>query len=159
MTNKGSAEMQINEQIAAKVLETVRHGLVSGLGIQEPGKMCVEAAVCYALGMPHGDEPTCVSPSVRRFKIVMNDSLWSSPAARSKGLERLALAQLGSNKDFDNIEFARRVAAAAGRWSAAAAAAAVYDKVLSDCAEDVVQILIAMNAPGCKWLYLTEVKQ
>jgi hypothetical protein len=28
--------------------------------------------------------------------------------------------------------------------------------VLAELAEDVVQILIAMKAPGCQWLALTE---
>jgi hypothetical protein len=57
------------------------------------------------------------------------------------------------------------VAAAAAYAAAAAAAtytadAAVYvataDKLLKEYAEDVVQILIEMKAPGCQWLGLTE---
>jgi hypothetical protein len=32
------------------------------------------------------------------------------------------------------------------------------DKILSDFAEGVVQILIAMKAPGCQWLPLTEIQ-
>ena len=45
---------------ARKVLKTVDAGLCSGKGVPEPGKMCIEAAVCYAFGLPHGDEPPCV---------------------------------------------------------------------------------------------------
>jgi hypothetical protein len=52
--------MELSEAIAAKVLNAVDAGLVCGMGIQEPGKMCVEAAVCFALGLPHGDNPPCV---------------------------------------------------------------------------------------------------
>ena len=33
--------------------------------------------------------------------------------------------------------------------------AAAGDKVLSDFAEQVVQILVAMNVPGVQWLSLT----
>jgi len=100
---------EITLPIAAKVLETVDAGLVSGMGRPVPGQMCVEAAVCFALGLPHGDEPACVSPAIRALKIMLNDSEWSTNAARAKGLRRLALAQLGSKNNFDNYEFARRV--------------------------------------------------
>lgn len=61
--------MEITEAIASKVMEVVDHGLTSGVGEPTPGKMCVEAAVCYALGEPHGDEPSCVEvwlPEMRR---------------------------------------------------------------------------------------------
>ena len=54
--------------IAAKVLETVDAGLCSGVGKPVPGEMCVEAAVCYALGLPHSDNPDCVAPALSRFQ-------------------------------------------------------------------------------------------
>lgn len=59
---------------ARKVLSVVDAGLCHGKGSPIPGQMCVEAAVCYALGEPHGDEPTCVAESVRNFKIGINDA-------------------------------------------------------------------------------------
>ena len=258
----------ITEAVAKRCLEVVDQGLVSGMGVPEPGKLCVEAAICYALGLPHGDDPACVSRALRQLKIKLNDSAWSSNAARAKGLRRLAVAQLGSRENFDEKEFARRVAelairksvpsalraaasihkdpkhvqalrdaaakceaegteasareaktaayaanaAAAAAYAANAAAADAYaanayaanaadaayaahaaaadaadaayaayaanaaanaaaaaaadaadaadarDKSLSDFAEGVVQILIAMNAPGCQWLALTELE-
>ena len=95
---------------AEKVLGVVDAGLVSGLGVAEPGKMCVEAAICYALGLPHGDDPGCVEPAVRAFKIALNDKRWSSKTARAKGLRGLAVAQLGSKGVIDGREFARRLA-------------------------------------------------
>lgn len=213
--------MEINEQVARKVLDTVDAGLCGGVGDPSPGHMCVEAAVCYALGLPHGDDPQCVSRALRSFKIKLNDAKWSSNAARASGLRRLALAQLGSRNVLDDREFARRVAelairkavpialraaasihkdakhkallieaanrceregtydsalaghkiaraaadasAAATAASAADAAADAFrakkrDEVLSEFAEAVVQILIAMKAPGCQWLPLTESK-
>jgi hypothetical protein len=101
--------MEITEDIAKKVLAVVDAGLVSGLGIQEPGKMCVEAAVCYALGLPHGDNPPCVGSAVRAFKIRLNDSAWSSNKARTAGMRKLSIAQLGSNK-INQHEFSRLLA-------------------------------------------------
>jgi hypothetical protein len=101
---------EINESLARRVLEVVDAGLVHGMGAPEPGKMCVEAAVCFAMGLPHSDEPTCVAPALRRLKIRLNDSRWSSDQARSKGLRRLAIAQLGSAGALDEKEFAKRCA-------------------------------------------------
>lgn len=102
--------IEINRNLAEKVLKVVDQGLCCGLGIPEPGKLCVEAAVCYAMGLPHSDEPTCVSPALRRLKIALNDKSWSSNAARAKGLRRLAITQLGSAGALDEKEFLRRVA-------------------------------------------------
>ncbi len=98
----------INEALASKVLSVIDAGLVAGLGEPVPGKMCVEAAVCYAMGLPHSDEPTCVSPALRHLKINLNDAAWSSDTARTRGLRRLGLAQLGSAGVLDEQEFARR---------------------------------------------------
>jgi hypothetical protein len=244
------SSIEITEAIAIKILDVVDQGLSSGLGVQKPGQMCVEAAVCYALGLPHGDDPQCVSPSLRSLKIRLNDSEWSSKAARAKGLRRLAVAQLGSKGAFDEIDFAKQLADLACRisvpialraaasvhkdpkhrdamlkaadrceispsreaayaayaaadaasaataaadaaaysaayaaaytanaadaataaadaayaavnaaaYSAAAACPSTRDQILSDFADGVVQILIAMKAPGCQWLPLTELQ-
>lgn len=100
--------MQITREIAIKVRETVDAGLCSGVGQPIPGQMCVEAAVCFALGLPHSDDPPCVSRAVRSLKIALNDAAWSSHEARGRGLRRLALAQLGS-ESIDDSDFTRRV--------------------------------------------------
>ena len=113
--------MEITATIAAKVLETVDAGLCSGVGKPVPGEMCVEAAVCYALGLPHSDNPDCVAPALRAFKIKLNDKIWSSNEARAKGLRRLALVQLGSKGHLNNREFARRLAELAIRKAVPAA--------------------------------------
>lgn len=102
--------MIITREIAMKVRDVVAAGLTNGVGVQEPGKMCVEAAVCYALGLPHGDDPGCVSAPLRRLKIRLNDSRWSSNDARAAGLRRLAVAQLGSLGAINDAEFVKRVA-------------------------------------------------
>ena len=101
--------MQITQEIAAKVLAIVDKGLSSGLGIRKPGEFCVEAAVCYALDLPHGDNPGCVAHSLRLLKISLNDRVWSSNAARANGLRRLAVAQLGSLGHLDETEFRKRI--------------------------------------------------
>lgn len=82
---------------AARILGIVDKGLVSGLGQPIPGDMCIEAAVCFALGLPHGDNPPCVGEEVRKCKITLNDEPWTSNAARAKGMRAVAIAQLGSN--------------------------------------------------------------
>jgi hypothetical protein len=231
--------MEINEQVALKVLQTIDQGLVRGLGDPVPGQMCVEAAVCFALDLPHSDKPGCVSDTLRLLKIMLNDCEWSSSQSRAAGLRRLGIAQLGTKDQLDEIEFVKRVivmvvnttlaealdraglsnhaktcrnvtdiesardaatdAFGFGAWSTSLASwsAAVgdvvfaanciassdplliytyaveyitrvvawissdlddanCDKVLSDFAERVVQILIDMKAAGTQWLYLTE---
>ena len=86
----------LDEALAKRVIAVVSKGLSCGLGTPVPGSMCVEAAVCYAMNLPHGDEPTCVHADVRKFKIHLNDSSWSSNKARAEGMLRIAIAQLGS---------------------------------------------------------------
>lgn len=249
----------INEDVVTKLLSVVDAGLSSGMGNPVPGQMCVEAAVCYALGLPHGDDPKCVDPVLRLLKIRLNDSDWSSKAARAKGLRRLAVIQLGSNDNLDQREFVMKLAdlacltsvpialraaasvhkdqkhvqalrdaanrcetspnreaaeyakkvansayaaasasaayaasasaadasyaaayaasasaasaayasyayaasaadASASAYAAASASAsAVRDKILSDFAEGVVQILVEMKVPGAQWLEFTEI--
>lgn len=81
-------------------------GLSAGLGDRD-GQMCIEAAVCAALDLPHGDNPPCVSPAVRAFKIILNDANWSTPAARANGLRALGIAQVGSVGVISDSEFSR----------------------------------------------------
>lgn len=193
-------------ETAEKVIELLGHGLTSGKGKPIPGQMCVEAAVCYAMGLPHGDEPVCVSPAIRAFKIRLNDSNWSSNTARAEGMKRLAIAQLNSAGAVDDKEFAKRCvdlairkivpfalreaarvhpkqehkdaletaakrcetegtreAALEAKTAAYAAAnaaanAAARDKFLAFVAEEVVQILIDMKAPGTEWLDLAPIQ-
>jgi hypothetical protein len=102
--------LEITETLVRTLLDTVDAGLCCGKGEPIPGQMCVEAAVCYAMGLPHGDEPTCVSSAVRAFKISLNDSAWSSNDVRAKGMRKLAVAQLGSRGVVDDVEFSKRVA-------------------------------------------------
>ena len=115
--SKSDRDPVIDIEIARKVLAVVDAGLVHGVGKPILGQMCVEAAVCYALGLPHGDDPACVSRALRSLKIRLNDSKWSSNEVRAKGLRRLALAQLGSRDHLDDKEFVKRVAALAIRVS------------------------------------------
>jgi hypothetical protein len=104
-----SAIIHLDEATARRILATVDAGLSHGLGAPHPGHMCVEAAVCFALDLPHSDDPKCVAQSLRKLKIALNDLAWPSPAERAKALRRLAIAQLGTNKDLDELEFTKRV--------------------------------------------------
>lgn len=89
---------KITKTHARKFLSVIKHGLSHGLGQPEPGRMCIEAAWCYALGLPHSDTPPCVGSAVRSFKIALNDSSWSSNEARAKGMAKLGVAQAGSDQ-------------------------------------------------------------
>lgn len=99
----------INKELAEKVLQTVDCGLSQGMGVSELGKMCIEAAVNFAMDLPHGDTPICVGSAVRQFEIELNDANWSSEKTRANGLRKNAIAQLGSDQ-LNQIEFAERMA-------------------------------------------------
>lgn len=94
-----------------KIDKILKRGLCPGVGTRG-GLMCIEAALCYALDLPHGDDPGCVPASVRYFKLALNDSQWSSPIARAKGLRDLGIAQLGSKEVVDSYEFSKRISEA-----------------------------------------------
>lgn len=108
--NESSSDIfnSITEDTIKTLLTAIDSGLSHGLGISAPGKMCVEAAVCFALGLPHNDNPICVGEAVRSFKIRLNDSNWSSTKDRAQGMKKLAVAQLGSDI-LDQKEFAKKV--------------------------------------------------
>jgi hypothetical protein len=82
--------------IEERLREAIEPGLVKGLGEPIPGQMCIEAAICWALGEPHGENPSCVALPDRKFSIQLNDAPWSSNAVRAKHLLPLALAQLNT---------------------------------------------------------------
>ena len=89
--------LPVDETSVRKVLDLVDAGLVRGLGLPNPGEMCLEAVVSIVFDQKHGDRPTCVEPSICQFGINMNDNpYWTSHEARAKGMRRFAIAQLGS---------------------------------------------------------------
>lgn len=98
------AVKEVGQALAERVLYMVDGGLVCGIGTPVRGQMCVEAAICYAMGEEHNDSPSCVHHIVRNTKIDLNDLSWSSDKARAKGMRRIAVAQLGS-KDIDGKLF------------------------------------------------------
>jgi hypothetical protein len=98
--------MKITKAQAQKVLSVVDKGLVGGMGKPIPGMMCVEAAVSYAFGEDHSDEPTCVHNDLRNIKIELNDVWgWKNKKDRARGMRRLAIAQLGSVSNFNWTRF------------------------------------------------------
>jgi hypothetical protein len=107
---KTKPPMKLTRRHARKVLEVVDQGLCYGIGEHKPGAMCVEAAVCYALGLPHGDNPPCVHPTLRDLKIRLNDlEGWDTSKLRARGLRRLAILQLGTHDGFDPWAFRRNL--------------------------------------------------
>jgi hypothetical protein len=97
------------EVLVPKIDAILARGLSHGLGTQG-AQVCVEAAICEAMGLPHGDDPGCVAADVREFKIRLNDSPWSSPIARAVGMRDLAIAQLGTGNSLSVGQFAGLVA-------------------------------------------------
>ena len=146
--------MEITHTQIAKIHALLDKGLVKGLGSPEPGKMCVEAAINYALGRPHGDDPGCVIEPLRRLKIRLNDSrYWTSNKARAEGLRRLAIVQLGSKDTVDPIDFAKRVSTMTIQTivpfalrNAAKKARGKHKTTLSDIANDCEQSPTIDNA-------------
>lgn len=172
--------MIITESLIRTLLNTVDAGLTAGLGTPEPGKMCVEAAISYALGEPHSDGPSCVDSAVRAGKIGLNDCAWSSDAARAAGMRRVAIAQLGSKGVVDPVKYVTLLAqyttdeivplAAEAARSAAyyaqsaqsaqsAAQSAENDVLLRLSADLMVRALQACGSPGCEWLWLCDEKE
>ena len=91
---------KITTKTAKEILRLLSFGLPKGKGKPIPGEMCIEAVITVALGEPFSDKPSCVEQgigSVNEAKIALNDCAWSSPQARAKGMQKIALAQLGSN--------------------------------------------------------------
>jgi hypothetical protein len=97
------------EVLVPRIDAILARGLSRGLGTKG-AQVCIEAAICEALNLPHGDDPQCVAIAVRAFKIRLNDSNWSSPEARAAGLRDLGIAQLGSLGVVNDVEFAMRMA-------------------------------------------------
>jgi len=90
---------KLTEEKVNKLIETIECGLVEGIGIPKPGKMCVMHAISLIIeGVPDQDNPKCVAPLIISFDIGLNDSNWSSNKARGKGMLREAIAKLGSTE-------------------------------------------------------------
>lgn len=170
----------ITRALAQRVLAVVDKGLIYGQDNGDPnprtweqintsnmrpkpGYMCVEAAVCYAMGEPHSDEPSCVSTEVRVWKIAVNDECeWTTKSERARGMRRLAIAQLGSRGVVrkQSFEAALRAVAREGNypsnWSGGTplALGALNRKQRFALCEEIVQVLKRLKSPGAKFLSL-----
>lgn len=100
--------MTITKELIESIDQALDKGLTKGLGNPIEGEMCVEALICFKLGLPHSDTPSCVGKAVRIAKISLNDCSWSSNQARANGIRKLAIAQLGSDK-LDQQEFIEKL--------------------------------------------------
>lgn len=101
--------MQLDFPVLVPKIDAIfSRGLCQGIGHQGE-QVCVEAAICEAMGLPHNDDPPCVAKEVRAYKIGLNDCSWSSPAARAAGLRDLAIAQLGTESSLNYGDFTWRM--------------------------------------------------
>ena len=108
-TKDDAAVFNVHDFNVAEFDRILAKGLSKGMGDRD-SQVCIEAAICQVLQLPHGDDPGCVTNAVRSYKIALNDGPWSTPEARAKGLRDLGLAQLGSRGVVSDEEFATRMA-------------------------------------------------
>lgn len=99
----------VTEARVLKLIDLIDAGLVYGIGLPVKGQMCIESAVCYALDLPHGDNPPCVDPLLRSININLDDKSWSNHLARAKGLKRLGIVQLDSKNSLDRKLFVKKL--------------------------------------------------
>jgi hypothetical protein len=135
-------------EVIEKLKEIIPQGLVYGLGKPKPGELCVEAAICLALGEPHGDQPSCVHQVDRDFAIRLNDSAWSSDKARAEAMLPLAIAQLGTAGK-DRTEWVKRIAEGTIRKVVPMALRAVAKKN-SKFAEDLERVAVRCEKEGTR---------
>lgn len=83
--------MKFNKEVYDEILSK---GLCRGMSSNR--RVCIEAAIALASGEPLNDQPDCVHKELINLGIKLNDTIWSSPDARAKGLYKLGLAQLGT---------------------------------------------------------------
>lgn len=89
--------VKVTRDFVRGLVRSIRKGLVGGLGNGGDGEMCVQHAVSRAEGWNRpSDRPTCVDSDLRDVGIMINDAGWSSRGARAKGLQRFAIAELGT---------------------------------------------------------------
>lgn len=172
--------IELNQELVDRIQYVVGKGLSCGLGDRALGKMCVEAAICYSLGLPHNDNPECVYDDLRHIKININDEPWSNKQVRAKGMVRAAIAQLGTAatmtrsqlvemEEYIEEEYEARLKKYISRnWMNNVAIytisqslyvrndikrpSKVYDIVLSTLSEIFVEACIMIETPGSKFL-------
>ena len=98
----------MNIQVIERLDLILANGLVSGGGDQVT-TFCAEEAVCLALGEPITSRPVCVDEAVSAFGRRLNDSRWSSNAARAKGMRAFMIAQLGTKGTIEPRQFAQQL--------------------------------------------------
>jgi hypothetical protein len=77
------AQFDLKKFSVKKFDAILARGLSHGMGSPD-GQMCIEAAICNVMGLPHGDDPGCVVASVRWFKLALNIELKSPGVALLK---------------------------------------------------------------------------
>ena len=114
---------------------------------------CAEQVIgIYEAKYPKDGRPR---KAIAAAKVVLaNDTAKNRATAYAAAAANVAAANAADDADAANAADAAANAAANAAYAAAYAAdaAASADQILAAFAEGVVQILIEMKAPGCKWL-------
>jgi hypothetical protein len=160
--------MKITKEIIDRLLDILNAGLCSGAGdMSVPGTFCVQQAVSMATGQPEeGDAPVnCINDEIRSWGINMNDQEWSSPKARSDGMRRFAVAQMGSLY----VNSGRWETIFCTNWNSKHPECAPIDEainvfpycggndvLLTDACNIAAMALQVLESEGSEFLYLTE---
>lgn len=155
--------MKLNLKMVKDLLDIISGGLCHGAGnMTGKGNFCVQQAVTQATGYGQSDRPACVGYKVRVLGVKINDFIPDTDAShqfRSNALRRFAVAELGSDT-IDQEKFELRLIE---KWNDTHPddLRNHTDQLVSDCyydmgklAELVVQVLIDMESPGTKYLYM-----
>lgn len=101
--------MYVAPEVRKRLIQIGKKGIAFGLSDGPvPGELCIQAAICAAMGEKHGDEPTCVEQPDNRISIAVNDLNWGTNRTRAKYLLPIGLAQLGT-KGEDRLPWLKRV--------------------------------------------------
>lgn len=167
--------MYITKGMVQALLDYCKKGFCHGAGEISDGQFCVQQAVNMAttLGEEIGDDPDCVHKKFCGLGIALNDlEFWSSDKARAKGLQRLAVAEMGTEEwDGEKIRkfktlFRKRLGIPPGLATAEIASIAQFyfenekenDATYTKVANIAADIIKELGSPGAEFLYLCDEK-
>jgi len=158
--------MNITTSIVNKLLNIIKDGIQNGAGEMDgPGTFCIQQAVSAAIGTPdYSDRPICVHQMLQNLGIGLNDTgyYWSDKN-RGNILRRLAVAELGTEfMDMHSFE-----GQFVERWNNTHPDHTIPNishignhlqdiERTKDAVNIAVQILVEMNTPGSRFLYLCD---
>lgn len=96
---------EISKEVVLLIIADLERQLASSAENSVAGRMIVQQAVCAAFAERYLETPSTVAPMLSAVTIGLNNATWSSDFECGKGMRRLAIAQLGTAKDFDSNRF------------------------------------------------------